>query len=91
MGVSLDLDEKTWKETIKKDTLKWEQVCDFSGWNGEVVKLFAIQKLPTNILISPNGKIEAKDLDEKAIEKKLKEIKEEKEKEKKTTRNSTRR
>ncbi len=80
MGVSLDLDEKTWKEAIKKDTLKWEQVCDFSGWNGEVVKLFAIQKLPTNILISPNGKIEAKDLDEKAIEKKLKEIKEEKEK-----------
>ena len=33
----------------------------------------------------------SEDLDEKAIEKKLKEIKEEKEKEKKTTRNSTRR
>ena len=80
IGVSLDLDKDKWKETIKTDTLKWEQTCDFAGWNGEVVKQFAIQKLPANLLLSPTGKIEGKDLDEKAIEKKVKEIQEEKEK-----------
>lgn len=82
IGISLDLDKDEWKETIKADTLKWEQACDFAGWNGEVVKLFAIRKLPANLLLSPNGKIEAKDLDEKAIEKRLKDIHEENEKKK---------
>lgn len=81
IGISLDLDKETWKEAIKTDTLKWEQACDFSGWNGEVVKQFAIQTLPANVLLSPTGKIEGRDLDEKAIEEKLKEI-EQKEKEK---------
>jgi hypothetical protein len=38
LGVSLDLDKKKWQETIKADTLKWEQVCDFSGWSGEIIK-----------------------------------------------------
>lgn len=80
LGVSLDIDKKKWKETIKSDTLKWEQICDFSGWNGDIAKQFAIQKLPANLLLSPTGKIEGKDLDEQAIENKLKDIKEEKEK-----------
>ena len=86
LGVSLDLNKKKWQETIKADTLKWEQVCDFSGWSGEIIKQFAIQTLPTNILLSPTGRIEGKNLDEKAIENKLKEIAE-KEKEKSLTTN----
>ena len=51
-----------------------EQTCEYSGWDGEVAKLFCIHTLPANILISPRGKIEGKNLDEKAIEDKLKEI-----------------
>lgn len=82
IGISLDLDKKTWKEVIESDTLKWEQTCDFSGWNGETVKQFAISTLPTNLLLNPTGRIEGRDLDETAIKEKLKEI-EQKEKEKK--------
>lgn len=82
LGISLDIDRKEWEEAIKNDTLKWEQVCDFSGWNTEPVKQFAIQTLPANILLNPSGKIEGKNMDAEAIEKKLKEI-EQKEKEKK--------
>lgn len=82
IGISLDIDKEQWKATIERDTLKWEQTCDFSGWDGEIIKQFAIQAIPTNILLSPTGKIEGKNLDEEAIEKKLKEI-EQKEKEKK--------
>ena len=29
-GISLDIDRKEWEEAIKRDTLKWEQSCDFS-------------------------------------------------------------
>lgn len=82
LGISLDTDRNEWKNAIKKDTLKWDQVCDFSGWNTSPVKQFAIQTLPANILLDPSGKIEGKNLDEEAIEKKIKEI-EQKEKEKK--------
>lgn len=74
MGISLDLDREKWLEAVKQDTLKWEQTCEYSGWDGDVARLFSIHTLPANILISPTGKIEGKNLDEKAIEDKLKEI-----------------
>lgn len=82
LGVSLDIDKRKWQKAIEADTLKWEQVCDFSGWNTEIAKQFSIQTLPTNVLLSPSGRIEGKDMTEEAIRKKLKDI-EEKEKEKK--------
>ncbi|MCI1648400.1 MAG: DUF4369 domain-containing protein [Bacteroides sp.] len=83
LGISLDINKEEWEKAIKNDTLKWEQVCDFSGWNADIVKQLAIQTLPANILVSPSGRVEGKDLDEKAIEEKLKEIKQ-KEKNNKT-------
>ena len=74
LGVSLDMNKDTWQKAIKADTLEWEQVCDFSGWNAEIVKQLAIKTLPANILLNPFGKIEGKDMTEEAIKKKLKEI-----------------
>ena len=71
LGISLDIDKKKWQQAIKSDTLKWEQTCDFSGWDTETVKQFAIQSLPANILLSPTGRIDGKNLSEEAIEKKL--------------------
>lgn len=82
LGISLDLDEKEWRKAVGQDTLKWEQTCEYAGWNGEAVRQFAVHTLPANILISPNGRIEGRNLDEKAIEEKLEEIAR-KEKEKK--------
>lgn len=81
-GISLDIDRKKWEEAIKRDTLKWEQSCDFSGWNTAPIKQLAIQALPANLFLSPSGKIEGKNMSEEDIKKKLEEI-EQKEKEKK--------
>lgn len=81
-GISLDLDRKEWEEAIQRDTLKWEQSCDFSGWSTAPAKQLSIQTLPANLLLSPSGRIEAKNLSEEAIEKRLEEI-EQTEKEKK--------
>lgn len=78
LGVSLDINKDSWQKAIKTDTLKWEQVCDLSGWNTEVVKQLAIKTLPANILLNPSGRIEGKNLSEKDIEKKLKEAEEKK-------------
>ena len=73
-GISLDIDRKEWEEAIKRDTLKWEQSCDFSGWNTAPIKQLAIQALPANLFLSPSGKIEGKNMSEEDIKKKLEEI-----------------
>lgn len=74
IGISLDVDKKEWKDAIKKDTLSWEQVCDFGGLNSETVKQYAIQKLPANVLLSEDGKIIGKNLQGEELKKKIKEI-----------------
>lgn len=74
LGISLDIDKEKWKNTIKKDTLSWEQVCDFGGLNSEIAKQYAIRQLPTNILLSAEGKILAKNLQGEDLKKKLKEV-----------------
>jgi peroxiredoxin len=83
LGISLDLNKDNWKKAIETDTLKWEQACDLSGWETGVVKQLAIRTLPANVLLSPSGRIEGKNLSETAIEKKLKDIEEQEKKEKK--------
>ena len=82
LGVSLDINKDNWQKAIETDTLKWEQTCDLSSWNTEFVKQLAIKALPANILLSPSGRIEGKNLSGTAIEKKLKDIEEQEKKEK---------
>ena len=62
MGVSLDSDKNNWLKAIKDDGLTWTNVSDLKGWKNEVGELYAIKAVPTNYLISPEGKIIAKDL-----------------------------
>lgn len=74
LGISLDIDREAWETAIKKDTLSWDQVCDFTGLSSETAKQYAILTLPTNILLSPTGKILARDIQGKALTGKLKEL-----------------
>ena len=74
LGVSLDIDKDKWQQAVKTDSLEWEQVCDFSGWNTEIAKQLAVRHLPHNVLLTPSGRIEGINLTESAIEKKLKDI-----------------
>ncbi|MCS2449242.1 DUF4369 domain-containing protein [Bacteroides thetaiotaomicron] len=89
LGISLDVDKQEWKDAIKRDTLDWEQVCDFGGLNSEVAKQYSIRKIPANILLSSDGKILAKDLRGEELKKKIENMveeateKEKKEKERK--------
>lgn len=82
LGVSLDLDKDSWKQAIRQDSLDWQQACDFQGWETDMLQKYGIQALPANILLNPFGKIEAKNLDEAALRRKLEEIKQNKQTEK---------
>ena len=77
LGISLDVDKQEWKDAIKRDTLDWEQVCDFGGLNSEVAKQYSIRKIPANILLSSDGKILAKDLRGEELKKKIENMVEE--------------
>ena len=70
LGISFDVDKKEWKDAIKRDTLDWEQVCDFSGLNSEIAKQYTIKQIPANILLSADGKILAKNLSGEELKKK---------------------
>ena len=74
IGISLDVDKEAWKDAIEKDTLNWTQVCDATGWNSETAKQYAILKLPTNILVSPPGKIMERDIPTDSLSHKIDEI-----------------
>lgn len=67
LGVSFDIDKTAWKDAIRRDTLNWEQVCDFAGLNSGIATQYAIFKLPTNVLIEPDGKIAAWNVTEEDI------------------------
>lgn len=75
MGVSLDVDSLAWQEAVKADSLEWEQTCNLQGWNTSLVNQFSIRNLPANILLTPYGRIEGRDLDEKAIRQKIEDLK----------------
>jgi peroxiredoxin len=76
LGVSLDkADAKdSWIAAIKTDSLTWTQVSDLNFWNNKVAILYAVQSIPHNFLIDPNGKIIAKDLRGSDLDAKLTEI-----------------
>jgi len=76
LGVSLDKAEAkdSWIAAIKADSLTWTQVSDLNFWNNKVAILYAVQSIPHNFLIDPNGKIIAKDLRGSDLDAKLTEI-----------------
>jgi len=76
LGVSLDEEEAKdkWVKAIKDDHVYWTQVSDLKGWKNSAAKLYAVQAIPQNFLIDPNGKIVAKNLRGDDLYNKLAEI-----------------
>jgi peroxiredoxin len=62
LGVSLDMDKKSWLQAIRQDKLNWAHVSDLNFWDNAAVKLYGIRSVPANVLIDPTGWIIAKDL-----------------------------
>lgn len=64
LGVSLDKADgkQAWLAAIKNDGLTWTQVSDLKFWSNFAVSLYGVQSIPQNFLISPEGKIVAKNL-----------------------------
>jgi len=73
-GVSFDKDHDGWINAIADDQLTWTHVSDLQYWNCAAGKLYGIQSIPQNILISPEGIIIEKNLRGEALQTKLQEL-----------------
>ena len=62
LGVSLDDNKTRWMQAIEADKLVWTQISDLKRWDGEVVRKYQVDGIPTSFLINPEGKIIAKNL-----------------------------
>lgn len=76
--LSVSLDQPTgrekWLNAIHKDGLTWTHVSDLKFWSNAVAKEYAIESIPANFLIDPNGIIIGKDLRGEDLENKLAEV-----------------
>lgn len=75
ISVSLDSSKEEWIEAIRDDLPGRIEVSDLKYWNNEVALLYNINKLPSNYLISREGKILASDVDAAMLEMILKKTK----------------
>lgn len=74
LQVSLDDDRKSWTDAIREDNLGWEQVSDLQRWDSPVANLYRVEKIPSNVLISPEGEVLDTDLLGEALNAKLESI-----------------
>lgn len=71
VNFSLDYNKEGWKKNTQKDTEQWIEVCDYKGWNNQILKQQNIQRLPYNILIDRNRKILGSNLYGNALQTKM--------------------
>nr|WP_262896213.1 TlpA disulfide reductase family protein [Sphingobacterium faecale] len=71
IGISLDKQRDAWLKAVADDQLSWVHLSDLKAWGTEAVKNYGIVGVPQNFLISPDGKIVAKNLRGDHLEKTL--------------------
>jgi peroxiredoxin len=74
LGVSLDREKDDWLKAIRDDKLTWTHISDLQYWGSAVVPLYAIEGIPFNVLVDPQGKIVAQGLRGEGLEEKLAEV-----------------
>ena len=62
INVCLDYDIRSFRNTLSRDTLPEYNICDQLAWKTPLVRLFGVSYVPGNVLISPDGKILARDI-----------------------------
>lgn len=71
LNISLDYDKEAWLNACKEDSKQWIEVCDYKGWNNQVIKQNKINQLPANILVDHNRKIMGTNLYGKELHQKV--------------------
>jgi peroxiredoxin len=62
LQVSLDDSLEDWAGAIDADGLEWDQVSDLQRWDSPVADLYRVEKIPSNVLVDPFGRVVDRDL-----------------------------
>lgn len=62
-GVSLDRKKEAWIEAIAADKLNWTNVSDLKFWECVPAQMYGVSSIPSNVMIAPDGKIAARNLE----------------------------
>ena len=57
IGVSLDSNEKAWKNAITTLSLPWTHVSELNGWNNSMVNAYGIRSIPFTMIVDKDGNI----------------------------------
>ena len=68
-GVSLDDSKEAWVTAIKSHKIEWKLVSDLKGWKSEGARTYAVNSIPSTVLIDKTGKIVGKNLSISEMEK----------------------
>ena len=74
VGISYDSKHDAWVKAIDELKMPWTHLSDLKGWENVSSDLYGIKAIPANLLINPEGTIEARDLRGEALQQKLAEI-----------------
>jgi thiol-disulfide isomerase/thioredoxin len=73
LSISVDTDEKKWKEFIAKNEMTWPQYRD-NGFTGPIAQLFAVRAIPHTFTIDADGVLQDEHIGDASIEGKLKKL-----------------
>jgi len=73
-SISIDDDISDWKKAVAADRITWLQVNEGGGWNAPVANLWKIDQIPTSYLLDKQGKIVARDLEGRQLEKAINQL-----------------
>jgi len=62
VGISLDESKDDWLDAIESWGLSWTHLSDLNGWKCSAVQKYGVDGIPYNVLIGPDGVIQACDL-----------------------------
>jgi len=69
LGVSLDENNDAWKSTVAVHKISWKLVSDLKGWKCQGSRAYAVNSIPSTVLIDKSGKIVGKNLSIPEMEK----------------------
>lgn len=71
ISVCLDASKRNCRETMKRDSITWANICDGQMFESPVMKKIGLTSVPDNIVVGSDGKIVAHSLSMSELEEKL--------------------
>ena len=73
LSISLDTDERKWKDFITKNEMSWPQYRD-GGFTGPIAKMFGVTAIPHTFTIDADGVLQDEHIGDASIEGKMKKL-----------------